>query len=98
MKYRFHPLASQEADDAFAHYQALDRRLAAEFVEEFESAIARILAFPKAWQQLSGTVRRCRLNRFPYGIVYKLLDSEVLIVAVMHLHRDPDYWASRLGS
>jgi plasmid stabilization system protein ParE len=98
MKYRFHPFASQEADDALAYYQTLDRRLGAEFVEEFESAIARILAFPEAWQQLSRTVRRCRLNRFPYGIVYKLLDSEVLIVAVMHLHRDPNYWASRLGS
>jgi toxin ParE2 len=37
-------------------------------------------------------VMRYRLRRFPYGLVYRLAESEIVVLAVMHLHRKPDYW------
>ena len=42
-------------------------------------------------------VRRCLVHRFPYGVIYSVDEqsSEVLILAVMHLHRQPDYWSGR---
>ncbi|HAK44654.1 MAG TPA: hypothetical protein DCO79_01865 [Spirochaeta sp.] len=33
---------------------------------------------------------------FPYGIIYSYSTEEIIIIAVMHLHRKPDYWKSRL--
>jgi hypothetical protein len=56
------------------------------------------LKFPKAGSLLTNDVRRCRTNKFPYGIVYMLEDNEhtIIIVAVMHLHREPGYWKDRL--
>ena len=30
--------------------------------------------------------------RFPYGLLYRLLEWEIVVLAVMHLHRKPDYW------
>jgi len=33
---------------------------------------------------------------FPYGILYSLLDQDIVVVAVMHLHRKPDYWEKRV--
>jgi len=30
------------------------------------------------------------------GVLYRELPEEVLILAVMHLHREPGYWKSRL--
>jgi hypothetical protein len=44
---------------------------------------------------MSADSRRCRFNRFPYGLVYQVIDDEILILAVMHLHRYPTYWDHR---
>jgi hypothetical protein len=34
-------------------------------------------------------------RRFPYGVVYQILESEILVVAITHLHRRPGYWRDR---
>ena len=39
---------------------------------------------------------RCRLSRFPYGLIYTIDHGDVLVLAVAHLHRHPDYWHDRL--
>jgi hypothetical protein len=44
-----------------------------------------------------GRSRRYRLRRFPYGLVYVETGSDIIILAVMHLHRRPGYWNERLG-
>jgi mRNA-degrading endonuclease RelE of RelBE toxin-antitoxin system len=41
-------------------------------------------------------VRRCRLRRFPYGLIYAIDEGDILIVAVAHTHRRPDYWRDRM--
>ena len=41
-------------------------------------------------------VHRCLVHRFPYGILYCIEPDVVHILAVMNLHRDPDYWKHRL--
>jgi len=43
-----------------------------------------------------GDIRRCLTNRFPYGILYSIESDRIFILAVMHLHRDPDYWKHRM--
>ncbi len=35
------------------------------------------------------------VKRFPYGILYSEEESGIYIIAVMHLHRFPDYWKHR---
>ncbi|MHC4519945.1 MAG: hypothetical protein ACYTAS_15255 [Planctomycetota bacterium] len=34
---------------------------------------------------------------FPYGIIYQTREGVVLVVGVMHLYRNPEYWKSRLS-
>jgi hypothetical protein len=67
-----------------------------EFLVEVFHAIDRIKNFPQAWHLFTDTTRRCLLRRFPYGIVYQILDSEILVIAVANLHRNPDYWKDRI--
>ena len=97
MNYSFHPDAERELEEAESHYDGIDETLGDRFRAEFEISIARILSFPHAWQSLSENIRRRRLISFPYGIVYSLKPNEVRILAVMHLHREPDYWAGRVS-
>jgi toxin ParE1/3/4 len=40
-------------------------------------------------------VKRCRASTFPFGVLFRDLPKKIAIVAIMHLHCDPDYWKSR---
>ena len=95
MKYSFHPLAVAELNEAIDYYEELQSELGLEFAKEIFSSIQRVIEFPKAWSPLSLNTRRCLVNRFPYGIIYQILDNEILIIAVMQLNRKPSYWKDR---
>ena len=95
MNYSFHPHAEAELEAAENHYDAIDKDLGDRFRAEFETSLARMLTFPRAWQRLSENIRRRRLISFPYGVVYRVKSNEIRILAVMHLHRKPGYWKSR---
>jgi len=41
---------------------------------------------------MSPRSRRCPLNRFPYAILYHIDGKHIVIVAVMHMRRNPDKW------
>jgi len=65
------------------------------FIQEIEQTLDRIEQFPQAWASLSANSRRCRLTSFPYGVVYQIVPQGIMILAVMHLQRKPDYWSDR---
>ncbi len=96
MKFWFHPEADEELLSAIRYYQECQEGLGDDFFYEAQSAIKRILDFPKAWPILERDVRRCLLNRFPYGILYSIEPDGIFIVAVMPLQLNPDYWKHRL--
>lgn len=96
MNVHFHPDAEREIEDALAWYDGMSQRLGDEFLKELEQSLDRIRNFPEAWAIFSTNTRRCRLQKFPYGIVYRLVPDDIQVIAVMHLHRKPDYWAERI--
>lgn len=38
---------------------------------------------------------KCLTKTFPFGVLFRDRPDEIIVVAVMHLHRDPDYWKHR---
>ena len=95
MNYSFHPLAEIELNEAIDYYNERQLDLGKEFNKEVYSTIQTILAFPEAWFALSKSTRRCLLYRFPYGIIYQILQNEILIIAVMQLNKRSHYWKKR---
>ncbi len=97
MQILFHPDAQGEPNRAISHYESSESGLNYQFAIEIFAAVERIKANPGMWPILDPQVRRCLVHRFPYGVIYSVDEqrSEVLIVAVMHLHRQPDYWSGR---
>ena len=96
MNYSFHPHAEKELEEVENYYDNIREELGDRLRAEIEKAISRILDFPNAWQQLSPGIRRRPLKTFLYGIVYRVKPEEIRILAVMHLHREPNYWAYRV--
>jgi hypothetical protein len=50
---------------------------------------------PEAAPKVKGEIRRRILTRFPYAILYQVDPDEIVILAVMHLRRNPEYWHGR---
>jgi plasmid stabilization system protein ParE len=93
---RFLEIAEIELNQAIHWHGTQAPGLDNAFLIEVLSAADRIERFPEAWHPLGEGVRRCRLSRFPYGLIYTLDNGDILVLAVAHLHRPPDYWRDRL--
>jgi toxin ParE2 len=89
-------VAQQELDEAISYYNGQLPGLGDAFLLEVVATIERIRRFPDGWHPLGENIRRCRLRRFPYGLIYQPDTNEVIIVAVAHSHRRPSYWRDRL--
>lgn len=98
MNYWFHPESEQEFSEAIDYYENHEEGLGFDFAVEVYATINRIVQHPEAWPVLEGELRRCQTSRFPYGIVYSEESSGIFVLAVMHLHRDPEYWKHRKPS
>lgn len=96
MNFAFHPEAEAEFLEAIAYYEERAPGLGLDFSTEVRAAVQRIQAYPLAWQVLEGEIRRALVHRFPYGVLYAVEKNRIWIVAVMNLHRQPEYWQERL--
>ncbi len=97
MEVKLLKLAQLEFEEAVSHYESEQAGLGSRFRSEVIRSISRIRQFPVAYQQFSPETRRCLIAKFPYGIIYHFApeQDEIVIVAIAHLHRRPDYWVSR---
>jgi len=99
MTYRFADAALAEFIAAGQYYNGKVPGLGDAFVDEVEAGVRAIVANPLTWRAVEADVRRYLVNRFPYGIYYSVEPDETIVIwAVKHLRRDPDYWQERRAS
>lgn len=96
MRIDFLDSADAEFAEVIAYYNLQSEGLGYEFAAEIKRSMERILQYPEAWTPLSKRTRRCRTNRFPYGVVYQIRSDSILIVAIQNLHQNPVSWKTRL--
>ncbi len=96
MRVVFLKIAEAELDHAVEYYESKQPQLGSRFRREVLRSLRRIVEYPTAFQFLGHRSRRCLVTNFPYGIIYQYKQDarEILIIAVAHLHRKPDYWLS----
>ena len=95
MSFSFHPAAEEEFAAAVDLYEVRQAGLGVDFAVEVRAAIGRAVALPNAWAELEPGIRRVLTQRFPYGVLYSPSRSGILVLAVMHLAREPGYWQIR---
>jgi len=92
VRIRFLEVARSELLEAHQYYASYSAAAADRFRRDARSALRRMAAHPDAWHPLDARFRRCQLTGFPYGVIYEKVGDDLIIVAVAHLHREPDYW------
>ena len=85
----------QELVDAAVWYETKETGLGVRFREEISRVIARIGEDPTLWRMREGGYRRDNCPVFPYFVAYIIREERVVVVAVAHSHRRPEYFAGR---
>jgi plasmid stabilization system protein ParE len=95
MKLIYHPAAEAEVVAAARFYAQRVGGLGAEFLDEFDASIAVLLHAPDRWRIIKGDKRRYLMQRFPYGIYFRIVGEDVRILVVKHHSQHPDYGMKR---
>ncbi len=96
MKIQYHSEAVEELKEAINYYKKIDKNIVIRFLKKFNLALEKVKMFPKAWPVVSNNdIRRCLLNKFPFGIIYFTENDIIYILAIMHLSKKPNYWKER---
>ncbi len=95
MSFYFHLEAEADLRDAINYYEGIRTDLDHDFAVEVYSAIQRAVLMPESWALIDTDIRRSLVARFPYGVLYSVVNNNIYILAVMNLHRQPDYWKDR---
>jgi len=97
MRIRIHPAAEDDIREAVRYYrESFSEERSLEFLVEVYSAIEKIEESPLTWPVHRDTLRKFILRHFPYSLIYQV-EKEIIILAVSHFRRDPDYWRTRLS-
>jgi len=97
MNYRWDSGALDDLEEASTFYFQQDPDLEVRFASCIDNALERVIERPEAWPILEEDVRRYVVEVFPYSLLYSIERDHVLILAVAHQSRDPEYWRDRLN-
>jgi toxin ParE1/3/4 len=96
VSYRFHPGAKTDLHDAIAFYvRQAGRSVAARFVDAVERAAELVAERPEIGRQTGEGRRSVPVRGFPYSLIYRQTDSEILILVVRHQNRSPKHGQDR---
>ncbi len=97
MSYVFHPAAEAEHLESVAYFESKRPGLGASYLAEFEKTMGEVCESPQRYPiERKPDVRRIRMDRFPYTVLYREASETVQVLAVAHHRRRPQYWLGRL--
>jgi toxin ParE1/3/4 len=91
----FHGDAARELEEATVFYESRVTGLGKSLLDEVQRTVSLIERYPNAGAAISRNVRRVRLDRFPYSIVYRRSADTLVVIALAHHRRRPGYWHGR---
>jgi toxin ParE1/3/4 len=89
------PLAEADLEDAARWYEDERAGLAERFLSDVDRTFARIRERPFQFPTVTGELRRALLHAFPYAVYFRASDQAVVVLAVLHLRRNPRIWRGR---
>jgi toxin ParE1/3/4 len=91
----FTPAAALELVEAYDWYEAEFPGLGGRFQAEIDSTVERMTANPLQFPAVLRGARRALLRRFPYMLFFTVDDTRLLVIACLHVSRDPRIWRKR---
>ena len=90
------PEAEHDLKEAYSWYQEKRKGLGEEFLLNIEAGINFISRNPYIHAAEYKEARKHLIKRFPYKIIYFILNESIIILAVVHGKRKPDLTIKRV--
>jgi len=92
---RYHPLFDCDVREAAGWYDRRSAGLGDVFVDLVSQCVADIISDPQRFAIGPTGCRYIRVPRFPYVILFDVVDEELLMFAVLHTARSMEKWRER---
>ena len=83
------PNAIEMAKDAYQWYEERQTGLGDLFLAELENCYDKLEVWPTSYNKIKKNFRQILLRKFPYVLVYEIINHDVVIYAVFHTSRSP---------
>ncbi len=87
--------ARRDFDESFDWYAERSAAAAVRFAGAVDDALLKSALNPAQFASRDGVHRDCPVERFPFRIVYRIVEDRVLVVALAHAKRRPGFWKRR---
>lgn len=91
----FRPTANQDLLATVVWYESQQAGLGGRFLEEVDPIIQRIEDSPDQFPTVYRDVRRALMSRFPFGVFFRTLEDQSIVIAIVDLRRNPGHWQKR---
>jgi len=93
---RFVAPARREVLAEVTYYNARELGLGSRFLASVEDATSRALAYPLTGTPASKNTWRVFRKDFPFALVYRPDEEGIVVFALSHHARRPEYWRNRI--
>lgn len=93
---RFLEPAEAELEEAVAYFDRQFNDLGDRFKRQVELTVALIAEHPEIGSPLTKRVRKFRVRKFKYNVIYMFDPDEIVIIAIAHHRKRPRYWRTRV--
>ena len=90
-----HELAEEELWETVDYYDAHKDRLGKKFVRELQRIMQLTRSQPELFPKILGEKRKAVLKRFPYLIIFEIVENTIFVLAIFHEKRNPKVWKDR---
>jgi toxin ParE1/3/4 len=93
---RFHRAAEEELAAAMEVGEARATGLGTDLLHEVRRVVDLLCDAPDIGAPMDELRRRFPLQRFPFGIIYRVQGDTLRILAIAHRRQKPGYWRRRV--
>ena len=93
----YHPLFDCDVREAAGWYDRCSQGLGDAFVAAVHETVAAIIEDPERFASAEHRIRYRRTDRFPYVVLFDLIDGTLYFLAVLHTARSMEKWRERSG-
>lgn len=86
----------EDIDLAYSWYEDQQVGLGERFLESIGDVVSKIQIQPGRFGRIRGEVRAGMPRDFPYVVYFRLEESRIVVLAVLHGRRDPQEWLRRV--
>lgn len=86
-------LAITMMQTAYSWYEQQQKNLGESFLHELDNAFEKISTHPEYFSTIAKSYRKIKLKRFPYIVIYELLNQTIVIYAIFHTAQDASHYS-----